>query len=780
MRSYFNDDLVGAEFSGLEAAYKHIQIEALKAGFEVGCSQSFESVHGKIYCLKGGRKRGERSSKTGCQWAVKLGTAGHNHAVKVTHVSLEHNHECHPDLYSVFTCGEREQDLIRKMHQVAIPPRKIAELMELIGVEGITSGQVRRLIDRDTGHLEDGVTESSELQDYVERNQGAFYAMKTSVGEREYCQGCLSIMPFEMENLERFASVLFIDGTQNTSRLGWELVPITLIDQYRRIRSGGVAFLACTDEESICWLLETLASIPPVQENTKTIITDEDSAFIPAFQSVQEHWPINHVLCAYHKEQNFVRKLSKCGLTAVERELARDLFKVVCYSTHRTAVDKALAELRTMHSKLDAYLQEHVQPVLQQFSRAYLCDVWTKGYNTTSPAESHNAMYKNCASGRAVSLKQMRIDYTQAHLEAEKNFNERIIRSFTNDHFTFEIGSLMLSPKIRDLIDEINSDADKLCLTLCDGKPECFKVFHPSSADLFHEATVESCTCGRLTHEGLPCAHILRVISEVCGQNFDEWPFALINEDWVIESEDHVLVPFDRDGNVNDSEMEDPPQQEMAEGDIVCDADELTVDGGHILVDEDVLQMSTNIPLYKQRKRRYLRLYHLMKSVVSLASRGARTSQTLMLELNRIKAELLDIPPRDPEFPPEFREEEEQHEEETGVPPIMDEPTLAAEEGSDVPVDRVDVQDVIGKRRGRKKKRVRETYVSRRSESCFLCGGRHLLVHCEKYGEYSAAREHNESQPDQVGRGRCRVCAGYGHNSKTCAWLWSNQKKRKG
>ena len=59
MRSYFNDDLVGAEFSGLEAAYKHMQIEALKAGFEVGCSQSFESVHGKIYCLKGGRKRGE-------------------------------------------------------------------------------------------------------------------------------------------------------------------------------------------------------------------------------------------------------------------------------------------------------------------------------------------------------------------------------------------------------------------------------------------------------------------------------------------------------------------------------------------------------------------------------------------------------------------------------------------------------------------------------------------------------------------------------------------------
>ena len=87
------------------------------------------------------------------------------------------------------------------------------------------------------------------------------------------------------------------------------MMPITLVDQYRRIRSGGVAFFASTDEETLSWLLKTLHDMKPIETNTKTLITDEDSAFIPALDSVKKDtgWEVYHVLCAFHKEKNFVR-----------------------------------------------------------------------------------------------------------------------------------------------------------------------------------------------------------------------------------------------------------------------------------------------------------------------------------------------------------------------------------------------------------------------------------------------------------------------------------------
>lgn len=772
MSKFFGEHLKGRVFENLGAAFRHIQIQAMKEGFEIGCNQSFESVYGTFYCLKGGRKRGASSSKTGCGWHIKLTTCHDHGCVKISSMELEHNHECHPDMYSVFTCSEQEQDLIRKMSDVHIPPKKIIQLMNSLGVTGVTSRQIQRLLGSQSSDPRQEVAESKELEDYVRRNDGEFFAFVTHEEDgADYCHGCLSIMPFEKENLDRFASVIFIDGTQNSSRLGWEMVPITLIDQYRRIRSGGVAFLANTDEQSIHWLLQTLSTLPPVREHTKTLITDEDSAFIPAIEDLREEWPVNHVLCAYHKEQNFAKKLSKCGLSKLEKSLAKDLFKVICYSTHKDAVDKAVEDLKAMHPTLLSYLEKHVVPTIGQFSRAYLSEVWTKGYNTTSPAESHNAMYKAHASGCTVSLKQMRLDYTEAHQEAEKSFNERIHRSFTNTHFTWEIAQMMLSPRIRDLIDELNVSSQKYCCVEHEGK---WKLFHPESDGLYHLATPDSCTCGRLTHEGIPCAHILRVISEVQGSDLTEWPFRMVHPDWVISCPAHVLVTFDRDGNISDEQMGEPTE-EMAEEDLVCSTDELDADGGHVLVDEDILQISTNLPAYTQRKRRYLRLYHLMKTVVSVASRGVRTSQMLLSEFTRIKSQLMALPEREHELPPAFQEEED-NEEPREAPVPQEEPEPEPEPETR---ETRDVHDITGTRRGRKKKSVREPYSQSRGSPCFLCGARHMPTNCRRYKEYAAAREHNSTLPDQEGRGRCRVCLGYGHNAKTCSWLAANSSKKR-
>lgn len=293
------------------------------------------------------------------------------------------------------------------------------------------------------------------------------------------------------------------------------MIPITLIDQYRRIRSGGVAFVASTDEETLSWLLRTIRRLPPVAEKTRTLITDEDSAFIPALDVVMHEepkWLVDHVLCAFHKEKNFIQRLMACGLCPVDRAVAKDMFKVICHCPHRETVDKTIKELKKMSPNLAVYIDECIVPLLPQFSRAYLSSVWTKGYNTTSPAEAHNAMYKGYMPSRACTLKQMRLDYTRAHQDAERNFKEKMERSFENDHFTYTTGGIMLSPKIRKEIDITNDLVPRFtCMELGEGR---FKVFRTDARAIWHVATESECDCGRVENEGLPCAHILRVSAE--------------------------------------------------------------------------------------------------------------------------------------------------------------------------------------------------------------------------------------------------------------------------
>ena len=102
-------------------------------------------------------------------------------------------------------------------------------------------------------------------------------------------------------------------------------------------------------------------------------------------------------------------RMSKMGCqeSASKADRSReDLFKIVCYSPHRKACDDAIQGIEQLSPKLASYVAKHVKPLLTRFARAYLGDVFTKGYNTTSPAESHNNIIKNMViDGRFYTLR---------------------------------------------------------------------------------------------------------------------------------------------------------------------------------------------------------------------------------------------------------------------------------------------------------------------------------------------------------------------------------------
>ena len=754
-------------FESLQTAYVHLRIQALKHGFDIGSTQSFHSVYSTFYCLKGGRQRGDKTTKTGCNWKLQMvpdERAECFGAVRIKGCVLEHNHELHPDIYSVFTLNEQTQDLIRLMRDANIEPRKIIKVMDTLGGQGLTAAQIRKVCAPRGVAL--GTPESCDLEQYIRELGGSCFRC---VSDGRYCQGILTILPFEKENLERFATVIFLDGTQTNSHLQWEVIPITLVDQYRRIRSGGLCFLASTDEETLTWLLETLFSLPPIRNSTRTVITDEDSAFIPAISNICDTHDVKHVLCSYHKERNFSRKLLRCGLTHLEREIAKDLFRSVCYGTDKEFTSHAIDRLKKMSPKLAKYINKQVIPTLDQFARSHLADTFCKGYNTTSPAESHNAMLKNYLAGRSLTLKQTRIEFTRCHVEADKSFKEKILRSFRNEHFTFVVGKIMLSPKIRTEIDQINELVGKYCCVEHDDGS--WRVFPTDAPQTTHIATCEQCDCGRVTYEGLPCVHILRVIKETIGDDFGHWPFHLVAPDWIIRAPNHVIVGTDEDGVIENGGDTVDPEEEVNEDDIVVPSDAIDIgQSSHQLRTEDIGLMC-NIPEHMKQKRRYLRLYHLAKSVVSLASRDPGNSSQLFSELLAVKQRMLSLPTTESTLGKEFVEDSEHDDDQT------EDTNCSIHEDSTV----IDVVDIAGRRRGRKKKSIneqRKKLRQTRAESCQLCGKQHNIAKCRKYPDFQAAIKHNRGLPDQDGKRRCRMCLGIGHNTKTCPWLASNSKSK--
>ena len=760
---FIEEGLKAMKFDTMHNAYIHLRVQAMKAGFDIGSTQSFHSVYSTFYCLKGGRQRGDRTNKTGCEWRLTIVPDSDSKsfgAVRIKDCFLEHNHDLHPDIYSVFNCSETSQDLIRSMREANIEPRKIVRVMESLGEEGVTAAQIRRICGPRSVAL--GISESAELEKYVTEFGGI---CSRHIVDENYCQGVITVMPFEMENLRRFSSVIFLDGTQTHCHLNWEVIPITMIDQYRRIRSGGLCFLSATDEETLTWLLSKLLSIPVVKDSVRTIITDEDSAFIPAIEKICESVHFKHILCSYHKERNFNRKLPRCGLSELERAVAKDLFRSICYGTHRESTDRAIEELKKMSAKLSHYIDKQVIPTLGQFARAYLSNTFSKGYNTTSPAEAHNAMLKNFLAGRSLTLKQTRIDFTRCHHEADKSFNEKMLRSFHNEHFTFTVGRCMLSPKIRREIDEMNALVGKYCCTLI--KDDQWRVFLSNSPHTAHISTPTSCECGRSVYEGLPCVHILQVIKEVVGDDYHNWPFELISSAWIIQRPEDVIIHPDLDGRVASGNEVDLPEAELTEEDMVVEVDEIDCSDSQHQIGTDDLGHMWNPPEYLKRKKRYLKLYHMAKCVVSIASRNASNSFRLLRELFNIKRDLLSLPIGEPSFTEEFMDDAEQ--EEQSIEGEMH--TSVA----DAPV--IDAVDVRGVRRGRKKKSVNEKQSRLRQKrviSCQLCGKRHSLTECSRYPDFQAAIQHNRETPDQEGKHRCRTCSGIGHNTKTCPWIARN------
>jgi hypothetical protein len=145
---------------------------------------------------------------------------------------------------------------------------------------------------------------------------------------------------------------------------------------------------------AILWLLGILLETCPSSADTwRALITDEDSAFIPAVEQSRD--PFYHVLCAMHKEGNFVKKVTRCRFTKAQSERATRLVRQMADSDHQGYANSCLEELEQMAVlRLSKYIEKHIRPRLRQFAMSFIPLVFMCGVNTTSAVESMNRLLK--------------------------------------------------------------------------------------------------------------------------------------------------------------------------------------------------------------------------------------------------------------------------------------------------------------------------------------------------------------------------------------------------
>ena len=662
------DELREMRFGDNAEAFRVLRSMALGAGFDIAARQSKSSEYGEFRCRKGGRVKGGTTGKCDCPFLIKTSPSpfGGIYIRLDDSLCLTHNHALEPDHYAHLLLPTDVEDMIAELSRSGIKPVQIMKFLEARGLR-LSSLQVQWITKRH--RVLDFENETEQLELMMKGLDGSFVKFyRATVANEEHRWGALTCTGTELENLKAYGDVIFLDGTYCNLKKKWEVVPITCITTDGNLASGGIFYGAMSNEMVYKWLLSELWELRMRDGGVRwrTVVTDEDTAFVAAFREFNlwalrngHNTFLRHVLCAFHKERNFDSQLVRCGMSKSERGRAKELFKDICYCPHRGHVDTCTAELRSMNAKLGKYMSKEIDPLLGNFSRAYLSDVHALGFNTTSPAESMNRLLKHGLSGIPSLVASRRHFVTVLHdhdqnvvLKLARRRHPVIAKGWVpSDLYRF------IGRKTADAIMHECRQRNRIEITLKQG--QWVGEFSPQSLapqdiarlvflardmdkrDLVYELTINACQCGLLQFRGIPCSHILQLYEKLCM----EFPKHLIHCRWCRNVDtDEGAAPYAEGLDISDESQEAQAPKEDTDS----------------------------------SKQRYNVVFGLAKQIASRASRNKEVAERCIRTLRGLLHEMIELPPEDAS---EYTDESAPRNQE--------------------PRDIVDVVDAIGRPKGR-------------------------------------------------------------------------------
>lgn len=627
------DELRGLRFADNGEAFRVLRTKAWGAGFDLASRQSTLLEYGEFRCTKGGRVRGRKTAKCDCPFVIKtsMSPMGEVYIRMDASLCVEHNHDLDPGQYVHKLLPSEVEELASEMWRSGVKPVQIMKFMQARGIM-VSTLQVQWMVRKQ--RIVEFENQTEHLAALMKESPGSLVEpFEATVDKQKHRWGMLTFTADELENLERYGDVLFIDGTYSNLRLKWEIIPITGITTDGNLCCCGVFYAAMTNETILGWLLSKLWQLKRNDVvKWRTVITDEDAAFLAAFRELNL-WGLrngydiglSHVLCAFHKERNFESALVKSGLTKGERATAKDLFRIICYCPHRGYVDHCVQELNAMNERLKKYLDKEINPLLGNFSRAYLRHVHALGYNTTSPSESMNRLLKHGLAGRP-TLAESRQHFNIVLADHGRTSRAKVLR---RRHPVLEKGWVpaeiyrFIGRKTAEGIMKEIEKAKEVDIDIKEGQWEgmfnpqevsfedvvklVFVAREPGRNGHAYDLTTSGCECGLLTFRGIPCCHLLSLHKKLGW----EFPRQLIHARWCLrEPRQMDTEPWGEDRS--NEETHQTPASETIEGTV---------------------------------QQRYNMLFGLAKQLASRASRNRELAERYCQGLRAMLAEMIALPP---------------------------------------------------------------------------------------------------------------------------------------
>jgi hypothetical protein len=729
-------NLDGLTFPTFPSMVQFMKRWAALAWFQLIASTALDVKHVQFHCWKGSKCLPKDGVLCPCYFRFSRREDG---TVVLGKYVVEHNHVLVPEVFRERVLDSESLDIIREMYNAGVQPGHIQKVMISRG-ELLTTLQICAVAKRDS--IASFAPESIELAHFMESSGGICERFVQVLNGREQTVALFTQTAQEKRDLNSLADLVFMDGTHAQLRMRWEIIPITLINGEKQLVCGGIAFAAFFTAEDIEWLLEQIwRSSPDVADIWRTIVTDEDSAFLPAMENFLRDKGVQfaHVLCAMHKMSNFTKKLNRTGQSSEVRKRLTKLFEVVRYTDHRGICDSALKDIEDHDiERLNKYIRKHVRPILDNFAMSHLCEVFSAGYNTSSCAESCNRMLKKGLSNRLCSLREARQHFdlrleNHRRMTLAKSLKRRSAEcSELEDQLELRlsrtISEEILKEEKRSLDMEIRED---------DGHWDVYSLNRP---EVIYSVTTEEamgiqCSCGKVQNAGYPCRHILAVLrgkGEPCTAS-------LLNPRWIARQSGPSHP---------DREADPDPLDEVSDD---SDEAEATVENPESDLEESIpvtlglgLEDATHNLVNMSERNVYLTVWHFAKGVSSLASRSVEKAEWFMLQLQVIRERLLADEPLVPE----------EHEGFTR-----------------------DVQDAQARTKGRPSRQQVAANVTRSAQNrirgpeitaCPICDEAHAIADCEYFAEVAEVREANSEIERPGAAKRCAVCLAWGHTKRTC------------
>jgi hypothetical protein len=729
-------DLFGsAQFETLEVAQQVLTKSAAQAGFALHLSTSSKQPFVRFHCYKGSKSiKNQPFGTCPCYYRLKRQS---DFSYRFGRCDVRHNHGLFPEAFADILLSGELRDYVQELHRIGVPPLKIQLALQARGVR-LSCGQVHNICR--PGHLRAFEESSAELMNLVRHEGGHVAEYREAFHDTQVRVAVFTQMREENACLSELGDVIELDGTHGPLKTKWEIIPVTVLDRGRHVHCGGIAFAAYVTTDVILWLLQTLLdSCGALSGIWKALITDEDSAFIPAVELFLQSGAVSpdfaHILCAMHKERNFAKKVNRCALAKKDRERAMSLFRQLAYSDHQVYAKDCLAALVALGvPRLTKYIQKHIEPRLPQFAKAFLPAVFLAGLNTTSAAESMNRLLKVGIPG-SQSLAAARRWFTQRLNQHDNELRVHKIRRRNVESALEEQMQISLEPEVR-----------KRILAVIDSARDC-EVIDREDSYLVHSRRLPDvvyiveyhdgdglwrCNCSGMMHNGYPCVHQFAVL--ICKAQVPN--LAYFNPRWL--NPEAALPP------------PDPPA-----GDDIWNQDDMATDDDIDAINhEDGTQQSLpevhewdidrtiqELPGMSQRSV-YLTLFHFAKGICSLAAREHGRSCHFLTVLHHLRMEMM----------------------------VPSEPQQADGEVQDI-------RDALARPRGRPKTREIPNASVRAANantaggmiiSCELCDESHDLSSCPDHDIVLGARIANADVIPGWSQRTCPLCFGYDHQRRTC------------